>query len=149
MKITVDMIEEAHRKKSLPSFRVGDQVRLTLKIVEGDSERLQAFEGTVMRLRGHGLSRTFTVRKISYGVGVERTIPLHSPRIEKIEVLRSGHVRRSRLYFLRERTGKAARLDEKVDRRLEGAPAPPLPPPPPGKAQASVQTPAPVVGRAR
>src|SRR3954465_11294343 len=101
MKITVDQIEELHRKKSLPAFRVGDHVRATLKIVEGDSERLQAFEGTVIRLRGHGMSRTFTIRKISYGIGVERTLPLHSPRIEKIEVLRSGHVRRSRLYFLR------------------------------------------------
>src|SRR6266480_860245 len=117
MKITIDMIEEPHRKKSIPSFRVGDQVRVILKIVEGESERLQAFEGAVIRLRGHGLSRTFTVRKISYGVGVERTLPLHSPRIEKIEVLRSGHVRRARLYFLRHRTGKAARLDEKLDHR--------------------------------
>ena len=117
MKITIDMVEEMHKKKSLPVFRVGDQVRLTLKIIEGESERLQAFEGTVIRLRGHGLSRTFTVRKISYGVGVERTLLLHSPRIEKIDILRSGHVRRARLYFLRDRTGKAARLDEKLDHR--------------------------------
>ncbi|SRR5258708_531866 len=124
VKITIDMIEDMHRKKSLPAFRVGDQVRLTLKIVEGDSERLQAFEGTVIRLRGHGLSRTFTVRKISYGIGVERTLPLHSPRIEKIDVLRSGHVRRGRLYFLRHRSGKAARLDEKLDHREGAAEAP-------------------------
>jgi len=96
---------------------------VTLKIVEGESERLQAFEGTVIRISGHGLSKMFTVRKISFGIGVERMIPYHSPRIEKIDVLRSGHVRRSRLYFLRTRTGKAARLDEKVDRREEGAPA--------------------------
>lgn len=121
MKITVDMIEEIHRKKTVPAFRVGDQLRVILKIVEGESERLQAFEGTVIRLRGHGLSRTFTVRKISYGIGVERTLLLHSPRIEKIEVLRSGHVRRGRLYFLRNRTGKSARLDEKVDRRDAGS----------------------------
>src|SRR6267378_8019265 len=121
MKVTVGMVEEAHLRKNLPTFRVGDQVRLTLKIVEGESERLQAFEGTVIRLRGHGLSRTFTVRKISYGVGVERTLPLHSPRIEKIEVLRSGHVRRARLYFLRQRSGKAARLDEKLDHREAAA----------------------------
>jgi large subunit ribosomal protein L19 len=124
MKITLDMLEDLHRKKSIPSFRVGDQVRLTLKIIEGESERLQAFEGTVIRLRGHGLSRTFTVRKISYGVGVERTLLIHSPRIEKIDVLRSGHVRRSRLYFLRSRTGKAARLDEKLDHRDEVVAAP-------------------------
>jgi large subunit ribosomal protein L19 len=117
MKITVDQIEELHRKKNVPAFRVGDHVRATLKIVEGDSERLQAFEGVVIRLRGHGLSRTFTVRKTSYGIGVERTLPIHSPRIEKIEVLRSGHVRRGRLYFLRDRSGRAARLDEKIDNR--------------------------------
>jgi large subunit ribosomal protein L19 len=117
MKITIDMIEGLHKKKTLPAFRVGDQVRLTLKIIEGESERLQAFEGTVIRLRGHGLSRTFTVRKVSYGVGIERTLLLHSPRIEKIEVMRSGHVRRARLYFLRSRTGRAARLEEKIDLR--------------------------------
>jgi large subunit ribosomal protein L19 len=113
------MIEQSHLRKNLPAFRVGDQVRVTLKIVEGESERLQAFEGTVIRISGHGLSKMFTVRKISFGVGVERTIPLHSPRIDKLDVLRSGHVRRSRLYYLRARTGKAARLDEKVDRREE------------------------------
>jgi large subunit ribosomal protein L19 len=139
MKATVDMVEQAQIRKNLPSFRVGDHVRVTLKIVEGDSERLQAFEGTVIRLRGHGLSSMFTVRKISFGVGVERSIPLHSPRIEKIEVMRSGHVRRARLYFLRARTGKAARLDEKVDRREEGTP--PVPPPPASKAHTSAPAP--------
>ena len=126
MKITVDM-SESQRKRPVPAFRVGDQVRVMLKIIEGESERLQAFEGTVIRLRGHGLSRTFTVRKISYGVGVERTLLLHSPRIEKIEVLRSGHVRRGRLYFLRNRTGKAARLDEKLDHREEASEVQPPP----------------------
>ncbi len=140
MKVTVAMVEQSQSKKNLPVFRVGDQVRVTLKIVEGDSERLQAFEGTVIRLSGHGLSKMFTVRKISFGVGVERTIPLHSPRIEKLEVLRSGHVRRSRLYFLRARTGKAARLDEKVDRREEGPPAAP----PPSSVKAQAGAPAPV-----
>ena len=133
----MDMVEQDHLRKNLPSFRVGDQIRVTLKIVEGDSERLQAFEGTVIRLRGHGLSKMFTVRKISFGVGVERAIPLHSPRIEKIEVMRSGHVRRARLYFLRARTGKAARLDEKIDRREEGKPSSP----PPAKAQAHAPAP--------
>jgi large subunit ribosomal protein L19 len=133
MSSTIDLLEQPHYRKNLPAFRVGDQVRLQLKIVEGESERLQAFEGTVIRLRGHGLSRTFTVRKISFGVGVERTLPLHSPRIERIEVLRSGHVRRSRLYYLRQRTGKAARLDEKAthpDESLKKT-APPPPPAPP------------------
>jgi large subunit ribosomal protein L19 len=119
MKMTIDAVESARMKKTIPAFRVGDQVRVLLKIIEGESERLQAFEGTVIRVRGHGLSKMFTVRKISFGVGVERTLPLHSPRIEKIEVVRSGHVRRARLYYLRARTGKAARLDEKVDRHEE------------------------------
>ena len=121
MKVTIDMVEKEQLRTNLPTFRVGDQIRVTLKIVEGDNERLQAFEGTVIRISGSGLSRMFTVRKISFGIGVERAIPIHSPRIDKIEVLRSGHVRRSRLYFLRDRTGKAARLDEKVDRREEAA----------------------------
>src|SRR4051812_34201262 len=124
MKITVDMIEAQHHRKLTP-FRVGDQVRVMLKIIEGDSERLQAFEGTVIRLRGHGLSRSFTVRKISYGVGVERTLLLHSPRIDKIDVVRPGHVRRGRFYFLRDRTGKAARLDKNLDPREAAAADPP------------------------
>jgi len=126
MKMTLDEVEASQIRKDLAAFRVGDHVRATLKIVEGGSERLQAFEGTVIRLRGHGLSRTFTIRKVSYGIGVERTLPVHSPRIEKIEVLRSGHVRRARLYFLRKRTGRAARLDEKVDRQ-DGAEKPAAP----------------------
>ncbi len=140
MKVTIDSVEQSFLKKNIPTFRVGDHVRVTLKIVEGESERLQAFEGTVIRLRGHGLSAMFTVRKISFGVGVERTLPLHSPRIEKLEVLRSGHVRRSRLYFLRDRTGKAARLDEKSDRREENVPVVPTPP----LAKAPVSATAPV-----
>jgi large subunit ribosomal protein L19 len=123
MKITMDMIEASHKGKELPKFRVGDQVRVTLKIIEGENERLQVFEGIVIRLRGHGLSATFTVRKISFGIGVERTLPLYSPRIEKLEVVRSGHVRRSRLYFLRGRAGRAARLEE-VEHRDEAQPVP-------------------------
>ena len=137
MKVTIKSVEQDHLRKNLPSFRVGDQLRVTLKIVEGENERLQAFEGTVIRMKGEGLSRMFTVRKISFGIGVERTIPLHSPRIEKIDVMRSGHVRRSKLYFLRERTGRAARLDEKVDRREEGSAMPP----PPAKAHAAAPAP--------
>ena len=132
MKVTLAMVEESRFKKNIPSFRVGDQVRVSLRIVEGDNERLQAFVGTVIRISGRGLTRMFTVRKISFGIGVERALPLHSPRVERIEVLRSGHVRRARLYFLRDRTGKAARLDEKVDRRNEGAPV--VPPVPAAKA---------------
>jgi large subunit ribosomal protein L19 len=117
MKVNIDAVEKQFFREALPPFRVGDQMRLTLRIVEGGAERSQVFEGVVIKRRGHGLSENFTVRKISYGIGVERTIPLHSPRIEKIEVVRSGHVRRSRLFFLRDRSGKAARLDEKVDNR--------------------------------
>jgi large subunit ribosomal protein L19 len=116
MKITMAMVEKELIKKVTP-FRVGDQLKVVLKIIEGESERLQTFEGTVIRMRGQGASKSFTVRKVSYGVGVERTLPLYSPRIEKIEIVRSGHVRRAKLYFLRDRTGRAARLDEKVDRR--------------------------------
>jgi len=114
MKNLMEHVEAAYLHK-MPKFRVGDQVRVHLKIVEGDNERVQVFEGTVIAQRGHGTSNMFTVRKISFGIGVERTIPLYSPRIEKIEVLRSGHVRRAKLYFLRALTGRAARLEEKVD----------------------------------
>lgn len=120
MKITTDLLEQP-QLKNVTEFRVGDQLRVALKIVEGESERVQVFEGTVIRIQGHGLSRMFTVRKTSFGVGVERTIPIHSPRIEKIDIVRSGHVRRGKLYFLRDRTGRAARLDEKVDRREDAA----------------------------
>ncbi len=98
--------------KKNPEFRVGDSVRVSIKVVEGDSERVQAFEGVVLLKRGSGIAENFTVRKISFGVGVERTFPVHSPLIEKIEVVRSGKVRRSRLYYLRNLKGKAARLDE-------------------------------------
>lgn len=98
--------------KRFPPFKPGDTVRLHLKVVEGESERIQMFEGTVLTRRGTGASESFSVRKVSFGVGVERTFPLISPRIDKIEVLRAGKVRRSRLYYLRGLTGKAARLDD-------------------------------------
>jgi len=105
-------IEAAQKKSEIPSFRPGDMVRVNFKVIEGDNERIQAFEGTVIRRRGSGLGETFTVRKISYGVGVERIFPINSPRIEKIEVLRHGRVRRARLYYLRRLSGKAARIAE-------------------------------------
>jgi large subunit ribosomal protein L19 len=146
MKISTDIVETAQLRKDLPVFRVGDQVRVLLKIIEGDSERVQAFEGTVIRVRGHGLSKTFTVRKVSFGIGVERTLPIHSPRIDKIDIVRSGHVRRAKLYFLRERTGRAARLDEKVERADAAAkPAPgatPATPAPAAKTPPTAPTPA-------
>ncbi|NGP44146.1 50S ribosomal protein L19 [Bacillaceae bacterium SIJ1] len=97
-------------KTDLPEFRAGDTVRVHVKVVEGSRERIQVFEGVVIKRRGGGISETFTVRKISSGVGVERTFPVHSPKIDKIEVMRRGKVRRAKLYYLRNRRGKAARI---------------------------------------
>jgi len=106
----IERIEKEQLRSDIPDFRQGDTVRVHVKVVEGDKERIQVFEGVVLR-RTRGNSRAmFTVRKVSYGVGVERTFPLHSPRIEKIEVVSRGRTRRARLYYLRERTGKAARV---------------------------------------
>ncbi|WP_456455565.1 50S ribosomal protein L19 [Thermovibrio sp.] len=107
--------QEKYLKKDIPDFRVGDTVRVYVKVKEGDKERVQAFEGVVIRKRGGGTDATFTVRKVSFGIGVERTFPLHAPVVEKIEVLKRGIVRRARLYYLRERKGKAARIKEKKE----------------------------------
>jgi large subunit ribosomal protein L19 len=110
----IELVEERNVKPEargqVPAFRVGDTVRVHTKISEGDKERIQMFEGVVIRRRRGHLSSTFTVRKVSYGVGVERIFPVYSPRIEKIEVVTSGQVRRARLFYLRELQGKAARL---------------------------------------
>ncbi|WCK53002.1 50S ribosomal protein L19 [Aneurinibacillus sp. Ricciae_BoGa-3] len=105
-------ITQANLKAEIPAFRPGDTVRVHVKVIEGQRERIQVFEGVVLKRRGGGVSATFTVRKISYGVGVERTFPLHSPKIDKIEVVRYGKVRRAKLYYLRDRVGKAARIKE-------------------------------------
>jgi large subunit ribosomal protein L19 len=105
-------VESAQLRKDIPELKSGDTVRLQVKVVEGNRERLQPFEGVVMRLRGTGVNRNFTVRRVTNGVGVERTFLLHSPRVEKIEVLRHAKVRRKQLYYLRGLTGKAARLKE-------------------------------------
>ena len=105
-------VENAQLRKDIPEILSGDTVRLQVKVVEGNRERLQPFEGVVMRLRGGGVNRNFTVRRITHGVGVERTFLIHSPRIEKIEILRHARVRRQQLYYLRGLTGKAARLKE-------------------------------------
>jgi len=105
-------VENTHLRKDIPEIKSGDTVRLQVRVVEGNRERLQPFEGVVMRLRGGGINQNFTVRRITHGVGVERTFLLHSPRIEKIEVLRHARVRRKQLYYLRGLTGKAARLKE-------------------------------------
>ena len=99
-------------RSDIPTFKAGDTVRVHVKVKEGNRERIQVFEGVVIKRRGSGVSETFTVRKISYGVGVERAFPLHTPKIEKIEVLRRGRVRRAKLYYLRNLTGKAARIKE-------------------------------------
>jgi len=107
------IIEQDYLKKDIPPFRPGDTVRVYVKVVEGGRERIQVFEGTVLRRRGSGLSETFTVRRVSYGVGVERTFLVHSPRLDKIEVKKRGKVRRARLYYLRDRVGKAARIQER------------------------------------
>uniref|UniRef100_A0A7C1F326 Large ribosomal subunit protein bL19 n=1 Tax=Ammonifex degensii TaxID=42838 RepID=A0A7C1F326_9THEO len=105
--------KEAHLAKEIPDFRPGDTVRVHVKVVEGGRERTQAFEGVVIRRRGGGLNETFTVRRVSYGVGVERIFPLYSPRLERIEVVKRGKVRRARLYYLRKLRGKAARIEER------------------------------------
>jgi large subunit ribosomal protein L19 len=102
-------IEKEQMKKDLPKFNVGDTVRVYVKVVEGTRERLQAFEGIVIQKRHGGLRETFTVRRLSYGIGVERVFPVHSPKIDRIEVVRRGKVRRARLYYLRDRVGRAAR----------------------------------------
>ena len=101
-------------KKEVPQFNVGDTVRVHNKIVEGNRERIQLFEGTVIAKKNGGISETFTVRRVSYGVGVEKTFPLHSPRVDKVEVVRAGKVRRAKLYYLRDRVGKAAKVKERI-----------------------------------
>lgn len=101
-------------KTEVPQFNVGDTVRVHNKIVEGTRERIQLFEGTVIAKKNGGISETFTVRRVSYGVGVEKTFPLHSPRVEKVEVVRTGKVRRAKLYYLRDRVGKAAKVKELI-----------------------------------
>ncbi|OPA77561.1 50S ribosomal protein L19 [Paenibacillus selenitireducens] len=108
----VQLITQEQLRKDLPNFRPGDTLKVHVKVIEGSRERIQLFEGVVIKRRGGGISETFTVRKISYGVGVERTFPLHSPKIEKIEVARRGKVRRAKLYYLRNLRGKAARIKE-------------------------------------
>jgi large subunit ribosomal protein L19 len=111
----LDMLESAYLRTDVPDFRAGDTVKVHVRVVEGGRERVQVFEGVVIARDGAGLRQSFTVRKISFGVGVERVFPVHAPIIQKIEVTRRGDVRRSKLYYLRERAGKAARIKEKRD----------------------------------
>ena len=109
----IEKITASQLRDDIPEFRAGDTVRVHAKIVEGTRERIQIFQGVVIKRHGAGISATYTVRKISNGVGVERTFPVHSPRVAKIEVIRYGRVRRAKLYYLRERTGKSARIPER------------------------------------
>jgi large subunit ribosomal protein L19 len=109
----IRLVEAGQLKKDRDGFDAGDTIRVHVKVVEGEKERTQLFEGVVIRRRGEGAKASFTVRRISYGVGVERTFPLHSPRIERVDIVRRGRVRRSKLYYLRQLAGKAARVREK------------------------------------
>jgi large subunit ribosomal protein L19 len=110
-------IEQEQLKESVPEFRAGDTVRVYVKVIEGNKERIQPFEGLVITKRNEGLKSTFTVRKISHSVGVERSFMLHSPRIDRVEVLRHGLVRRAKLYYIREKVGRAARIKEDRNRK--------------------------------
>jgi large subunit ribosomal protein L19 len=126
MSSVIDDIERGQLRKGLPSFDPGDRVRVHFQVVEGQRRRTQVFEGIVLRRQGSGVRETFTVRKQSFGVGVERTFPLHSPKIEKLEIAARGDVRRAKLYYLRGRIGKAARVAERrwgIDEELISAPA--------------------------
>ena len=112
-----DLVDKAYLRADIPDFRPGDTVKVHVRVVEAGRERVQVFQGVVIRRQGGGLQETFTVRKISFGVGVERTFPMHSPSIAKLEIVSRGHVRRAKLYYLRELRGKKARIKE---RRIEG-----------------------------
>ena len=108
----IETLEKEQLRDDIPQFRPGDTLRLDVKFIEGSKERIQQFEGVCIRRQNSGIRETFTLRRISYGVGVERTFPVHSPKLAKIQVVRRGKVRRAKLYYLRERTGKAARIKE-------------------------------------
>ena len=114
MSSIIDAINQENLKSSIPEFSVGDTVKVMVKVIEGDRERLQAFEGIVIARKNGGISETFTVRRMSFGVGVEKTFPIHSPKVADIKVVRRGKVRRAKLYYLRNRVGKAARVKEKI-----------------------------------
>jgi large subunit ribosomal protein L19 len=120
----IEKIEKEHLKKSVTAFNVGDTVKVHTKVIEGGKERLQAFQGIVLARRGTGLNASFTVRKISYGEGVERVFPLHSPAIDRVEIVSQGRVRRSKLYYLRDRVGKSATKVKGVGRTNAAAAAP-------------------------
>ena len=110
---STDLVDNQYIRTDLPEFGPGDEVKVHVKVVEGNKERVQIFQGNVIRRQGSGVAETYTVRKVSYGVGVERTFPLHTPTVARLEVVRKGDVRRAKLYYLRDRTGKAAKIKEK------------------------------------
>lgn len=112
----VDQIEKESMRTDIPDFKIGDTVKVYVKVVEGTRERLQGFEGVVIARKNGGVRETFTVRRISFGVGVERTFPVHSPKIDHIDIVRRGDVRRAKLYYLRERSGKSAKIKEKISK---------------------------------
>ncbi len=116
----VDQIEQKEMKEKIPEVRIGDTARVHFRIVEGEKERVQVVEGVVIKMRGSQNRKTITVRKVSFGVGVERIFPLHSPRVEKVEILKHAKVRQAKLYYLRELRGKAARLKEIRPQRVKG-----------------------------
>ena len=111
----LDALDAANLRKDIPQFRAGDELKIHVRVIEGNKSRLQVFQGIVIRRQGDGVRETFTIRKVSYGVGVERTFPVHTPVIEKIELLKKGDVRRAKLYYLRDLRGKAAKIREKRD----------------------------------
>ena len=110
----IDVIEKEGMRTDLPEFAIGDSVKVFVKVVEGTRERLQGFEGVVIARRNGGIRETFTVRRVSFGIGIERTFPLHSPKIDHIDIIRKGDVRRAKLYYLRERSGKSAKIKDKI-----------------------------------
>jgi ribosomal protein L19 len=111
----LDAVDAASLRKDIPQFRAGDELKIHVRVIEGSKSRLQVFQGIVIRRQGDGVRETFTIRKVSYGVGVERTFPVHTPVIEKIELVKKGEVRRAKLYYLRDLRGKAAKIREKRD----------------------------------
>ena len=111
----LDAVDAASLRKDIPQFRAGDELKISVRVIEGNKSRLQVFQGIVIRRQGDGIRETFTIRKVSYGVGVERTFPVHTPVIEKIELVKKGDVRRAKLYYLRDLRGKAAKIREKRD----------------------------------
>jgi len=113
---TTDLVDNQYLRTDMPEFGPGDEVKVHVKVIEGNKERVQIFQGNIIAIQGSGVAESYTVRKVSYGVGVERTFPVHTPTVAKLEVVRRGDVRRAKLYYLRERSGKSAKIKEKRDR---------------------------------